>query len=132
MRVSLKADKLNENEITTKFHKFFCLNEYIMRLGRKGLGKVEIFQDVETKDAWKLQVSIIVILNRRAMTEIKKKVIGFASGLVKEKAKDLNHDEFVKAAMAGVFQMKIKKGGSKIYPIRFCEVIKIETIKAGA
>lgn len=131
MRLKLRAEKPTENGVTTKFHSFFCVNEYVMRMGRKGLGKVTIYEDVETKDKWKLQVSVIVILNRRGNSEIKKKMRALASKIMREKANDLEHGDFVKAAMAGVFQMKIKKGGSKIYPVRFCEVIKIETLKPG-
>ena len=131
MRLKLKVGKPAENDAKTKFHSFFCVNEYVMRMGRKGLGKVTIYEDVETKDRWKLQVSVIVILNRRGNSEIKKKVRALASKIMREKANDLEHGDFVKAAMAGVFQMKIKKGGSKVYPVRFCEIIKIETIKPG-
>ena len=132
MRLKLKAEKPKEKEVATRFHSFFCVNEYVMRMGRKGLGKVPVFVDVDTKDGWRLQVSLIAILNRRANSEIKSKVRDFASETLQAKAKLLNHDEFVKAAMAGVFQMKVKKGASKIYPVRFTEVIKIETLKSGA
>lgn len=131
MRLKLRAEKPQEMEVATRFHSFFCVNEYVMRMARKGVGKVPIFVDVETKDKWKLQVSIVAILNRRSNTEIKKKVRVFASKIMETMANDLNHGDFVKAAMAGVFQMKVKKGGSKIYPIRFAEVIKIETLKTG-
>jgi small subunit ribosomal protein S3Ae len=131
MRLRLKAEKPEDNEVKTKFHSFFAVNEYVMRMGRKGLGKVTVFADVETKDKWLLQVSVVAILNRRANSEIKKKVREFAIKTLAAKAKDLNHDDFVKATMAGVFQMKVKKGASKIYPVRFTEVIKIETLKRG-
>lgn len=131
MRLKLKAGKPAGNQVKTRFHTFFCVNEYVMRMGRKGLGKVTFYEDVETRDKWKLQVSVVIILNRRGNAEIKKKMRALASKIMREKARDLEHGDFVKAAMAGVFQMKIKKGGSKIYPVRFCEVIKIETLKTG-
>ena len=132
MRLKLRAEKPQEKDVATRFHSFFCVNEYVMRMARKGVGKVPIFVDVETKDKWQLQVSIVAILNRRSNTEIKKKIRVFVNKIMETKANDLNHADFVKAAMAGVFQMKVKKGGSKIYPIRFAEVIKIETLKCGA
>jgi ribosomal protein S3AE len=131
MRLGLKMDKPVGKSVLTKFHSFFCLNEYVMRMARKGLGKVPVFEDVETKDGWKLQVSVVAVLNRHGNSEIKRSVRDFASKLIKSKAKELSHQEFVKAAMAGVFQMKIKKGASKIYPVRFCEITKIETLKSG-
>ena len=131
MMIGLKAGRPEEDGVKTRFHSFFCINEYVMRMGRKGLGKVYFFGDVETKDKWLLQVSLIAVLNRRANANIKSKVREFITGLMLSRAKDLNHDEFVKAAMAGVFQMKVKKGASKIYPVRFCEIVKIETLKTG-
>lgn len=131
MRIGLKAMEPKEGSVSTKFHSFFCVNEYIMRVGRKGLGKVSFFGDVVTKDNWKIQVSAIAVLNRRGNANIKTEVRKFIGDLITSKAGDLNHDEFVKSAMAGVFQMKIKKGASKLYPVRFSEIIKIETIKAG-
>jgi small subunit ribosomal protein S3Ae len=131
MMMGLKSGKPEGGNVPTKFHSFYAINEYVMRMGRKGLGKVYFFGDVETKDKWLLQVSAIIILNRRANANIKTKVREFVSELLASRAKDLNHDEFVKSAMAGVFQMKIKKGASKIYPVRFSEIVKIETHKAG-
>jgi ribosomal protein S3AE len=131
MRLKFRAEKPAENDVKTMFHSFFCVNEYVMRMGRKGLGKVTVYEDVETKDKWQLQVSVLVILNRRGNSEIKKKMRGLVSRIMREKANDLDHGDFVKAAMAGVFQMKIKKGGSKIYPVRFAEIIKIEALKPG-
>ena len=52
--------------------------------------------------------------------------------MVKAKASELTHSDFIKAVMAGVVQMKIKKAASKTYPVRFAEITKIETIKAGS
>jgi ribosomal protein S3AE len=72
----------------------------------------------------------MTILNRRANAEIKAKVNGIVNEIIKEKAKGMNHNDFVKASIAGVFQVKIKKTASKIYPVRFSEITKIETNKA--
>jgi small subunit ribosomal protein S3Ae len=130
MRVSLKTGKPEEKNVPTKFHSYFCIDEYVMRLARKGLGKVASFVDVETKDGWKLQVSMTSILNRRSNASIKAKVNGLADDILKSRAKETNHSDFVKAVMAGVFQMKVKKAASKVYPVRFTEITKIEATKA--
>ncbi len=131
MRISLKTGEPDEHKASSTFHKYYCLEEYVMRIGRKGLGKVAVFVDVVTKDNWKLQVSVLTILNRRSNANIKAQVNKLICELISSKAKGLDHSEFVKAVMAGVFQMKIKKAASKIYPVRFTEIIKIETHKAG-
>jgi len=130
MRIGLKLNEPVEKNVSTVFHKYYCITEYVMRMGRKGLGKVEVFVDAVTKDNWKIQVSVMVMLNRRSNASIKVKVNELVNKLITEKAKDLNHSEFVKAVMAGVFQMRIKKTASKIYPVRFTEIIKVETLKA--
>jgi small subunit ribosomal protein S3Ae len=131
MRVGLKTGEPEGKDVGTIFHKYYCIDEYVMRIGRKGLGKVAVFVDAVTKDGWKLQVSVLTILNRRSNASIKAQVGKLAEELIVSKAKGLNHGDFIKAAMAGVFQMKIKKAASKIYPVRFTEIIKIEALKAG-
>ncbi len=130
MRIGLKTETPAEKNVSTKFHSYYCIDEYVMRMGRKGLGKVAVFVDAVTKDNWKIQVSVVAILNRRSNASIKAQVHGLVKELITSKARELSHGEFVKATMAGVFQMKIKKSASKIYPVRFTEIIKIETLKS--
>ncbi len=132
MMMSLKTGTPVEKDVPTMFHSYFCINEYVMRLGRKGLGKVAVYTDAKTKDGWKLQVSTVAVLNRRSNASIKAKVNGMIEEVISSKAGDMNHSDFVKAVIAGVFQMKIKKAASKVYPVRLVEVIKIETLKAPA
>ena len=101
----------------------------VSRMSRKGLGKVAVYVDVVTKDNWKIQVSSITILNRRANAEIKAKVNRIVNEIIKDKGSSMTHNDFIKAAIAGVFQVKIKKTASKVYPVRFSEITKIETLK---
>ena len=130
MRIGLKTLDPVEKNVSTKFHSYYCIDEYVMRMGRKGLGKVAVYVDAVTKDGWKLQVSVMTIMNRRSKASIKAQVHDVVRDIITSKAKGLTHGEFVKATMAGVFQMKIKKTASKIYPVRFTEIIKIETLKS--
>jgi len=129
MRIGLKTEEPKENEVSTTFNEYYCISEYVMRMGRSGLGKVAVFTDAVTKDNWKIQVSVTVMLNRRSNASIKAKINKLVNEIIVSKAKNLNHGDFVKAVIAGVFQMKIKKTASKIYPVRFTEIIKIETLK---
>jgi small subunit ribosomal protein S3Ae len=132
MRIELKTGAPDaEGGVPTKFHSYYCLGEYVMRLGRKGQSKVDTFVNCDTKDGWKVQVSAAAVLNRKGNAEIRAKVQAMMKEMIKEKAAELSHGELVKAVIAGVVQMKIKKAASKIYPIRFCEVTKIETLKIG-
>ncbi|UCD03054.1 MAG: hypothetical protein JSV63_00240 [Candidatus Aenigmatarchaeota archaeon] len=130
MRIGLKTQEPAEKNVSTRFHSYYCIDEYVMRMGRKGLGKVAVFVDAVTKDNWKFQVSVMTIMNRRSNASIKAQVHGVVRDIITSKARELSHGEFVKATMAGVFQMKIKKTASKIYPVRFTEIIKIETLKS--
>ncbi|MFH0956749.1 MAG: hypothetical protein V1813_02710 [Candidatus Aenigmatarchaeota archaeon] len=133
IRIELKTGVPNENgDVPTTFHSYYCLGEYVMRLGRKGLGKVATYVNCETKDGWKLQASAVCVLNRRSNSNIKTKINVLMQEMVKAKASELSHSDFVKAVMAGVVQMKIKKAASKTYPVRFAEITKIETLKAGS
>jgi small subunit ribosomal protein S3Ae len=133
IRIELKTGLPKENmDVPTTFHSYYCLGEYVMRLGRKGLGKVAAYVNCETKDGWKLQASAVCVLNRRSNANIKTKIIALMEEMIKAKASELSHSDLIKAVMAGVVQMKIKKAASKTYPVRFAEITKIEVLKAGS
>lgn len=128
-KVKFKVDRIDGKNAHTKFNGYVCVREFISRFVRKRLQKIEIIGDVKTKDEWVLQISSIAIMNRNVEKNIQRKVRAWVGNVLTETAGRSGIDEFVKFIMAGTIQHKIKKQGSKIYPVRFFEIAKIEVIK---
>ncbi len=93
---------------------------------RKGSQRVDVYPVIDTKDGYKLHIGFIGILNRNVETSVKSRFRKFVVENLKENASRITLDDFVKGVLAGVIQRKIKKQGSRIYPVRFSEVLKIE------
>jgi small subunit ribosomal protein S3Ae len=125
-RVVLKVDNIDNKVAHTRFEGYSTLKEHIMRVVRKRSQKIENVLYVKTKNDWRLQVSSIAILNRNTETAVKKKVRDYVAKSLQEKASSSSIDDFVKAIISGNLQRFIKKSGSRVYPIRFFEIAKIE------
>ena len=132
MKLLFKIDRVDDKARTayTRFNGFSVSREHVYRVVRKRIQKVELISDVETKDNWKLQVSTVTILNRNTDAEVQKKVRNHVGEMLAKEAGETDIDDFIKLVVNSVLQMKIKKSATKIYPVRFSEITKIEVVNA--
>lgn len=127
-----KAADIKDKVISTSFWGLECSAEYVARNLRAGLQKLEAIDTADTKDGWKLQITTSMILNRKSEFNIQKKSRSFVIDFLRKEASNSTIDEFVKSIVAGAYQRKLKKDASKIYPVRFLEIAKIEVMKAAS
>ena len=128
MKVIFKINRIDEKQKTvyTRFNGYTVSKEHIYRVIRKRTQKVETVTDIKTKDDWKLQVTAVTILNRNTESEIQKKIRKHVESFLKEEVGKLTVNDFMKLLINSVLQVKIKKSGTKIYPVRFSEITKVE------
>ncbi|RLJ05193.1 MAG: hypothetical protein DRP13_00165 [Candidatus Aenigmatarchaeota archaeon] len=131
MKIKFKIIEVSGKNALTRFNGFVCAREYVFKIVRKRSQKVEIINDFETKDGWKLQITGLIILNRNTETTVQRKIRLKAEAMIKEFARNHTINDFVKKIIDEVLQKSIKKKCSKIYPVRFSEITKIEVKKAG-
>ncbi|MCX6814608.1 MAG: hypothetical protein NTY20_03100 [Candidatus Aenigmarchaeota archaeon] len=130
MKLFFKITDVDSRNAYTRFNGYSTTREHLYRVVRKHAQKVEDINVFETKDGWKLQITSIAILNRNTDSNIQKKVRQIMVNHIADTAKKSGVDDIVKRVLEGSFQRDIRKLGSKIYPVRFCEIAKIEVIKA--
>ena len=131
MKISFVVTSLNDKTANTAFGGLSCNREFIFRSIRKRSQKLDAIGEVLTKDNWKLQVTVTAILNRNIESNIQTKARKFILNSLSDAAKESTMDDFVKTAVSGAYQKKMRKDGSKIYPLRFAEISKIEVLKVG-
>jgi len=131
VKLRFKVHSVDGNRALTRFNGLNLVKEQVFRVVRKRTSKVEIVHGFETKDKWLLHFKVFAVLNRSTDTEIQKKVRSKAVDFLKNFASKATVDDVVKTVCDGLVQKNIKKFGSSIYPIRFCEVIKIDVKKVG-
>lgn len=131
IKLMFKITGLEGDRAVARFNGLNVMAERIYRIVRKRTSRVEVISDVETKDGWQLHVKILVILNRVSDTQIQRKIRLMAMDFLKDFASKSPIKDFVQTACDELIQKNIKKFGSKVYPIRFCEVARIQVRKAG-
>lgn len=131
MKISFVVTDLNDKTANTAFGGFSCNREFIFRSIRKGSQKLDAIGEILTKDNWKLQVTVTAILNRNIESNIQVKTRKFIIDSLSDAAKLCTMDDFVRTVVTGAYQKKMRKDGSKIYPLRFAEISKIEVLKPG-
>lgn len=131
MKVKFRTTEVKDKQVNTRFNGFEVSKEFISKNVRKGSEKVESINEIKTKDNWLLQVTTISILMRNAKSNIRTKIRKFIVDFLQKESEKSNIDKFVKSVMNSEYQKSIRKKCSKIYPIRFTEINKIEVLKAG-
>jgi len=130
MKVFFKVTDVDARNAYTRFNGYCVGREHLSRAVRKRAQKVESINYFTTKDGWKIQVTSVAVLNRNTESEIQKKVRNAVVAHLEETAKRSGLDDILKKVIEGSLQREMKKLGSRIYPVRFFEVAKIEVMKA--
>lgn len=131
MKIIFKVTGVENKKAHTRFGGFYVIREFIARNVRSGLEKLYVVDYAETKDNWKLQITTTTILNGKCESSILTKSRKLISEFYKKQAAASTLDEFVKNVITSAYQKTIRKDCSKIYPVRFAEINKIEVIEPG-
>ena len=132
MKIVFRVNDVQDKSAHTVFDSYFCSREFIARNVRKRCQKLDVTNYVDTKDNWRLQVTTTAILNRNVKENVETKMHNLIESGLKEMAATATLDEFIKNVISSVYQKKLRKDGTKIYPVRFTEISKVEVIKAPA
>ncbi|MFH1977727.1 MAG: hypothetical protein ABIJ92_00175 [Candidatus Aenigmatarchaeota archaeon] len=132
MKITFKVNRVDGKNAYTRFNGLKCVKEYLSRSVRKGLQKVTLIQTFDTKDEWKLQVTSTLILNKNTESTVKTKVREVMGEFLTKNAQANTIDKFIDGIVSSSYQRQIKKIGTRVYPVRFSEIEKVEVLKAPA
>ncbi len=130
MKVNVRINKIEGKTCLTSFNGFECAREHLLRMVRKRNQKVENVFDVVTKDGWLLRIKPWTILNGKPAASVESKMRMFTMNFFNEFAKKNNTSDLIRKVISTEIQMRIKKEGSKIYPVRFSEVARIKVLRS--
>jgi small subunit ribosomal protein S3Ae len=130
VKLNFRISGVSGGKASTVFNGMETTRDYIYRMVRKRSQKVELIKELESADNWKVQLTVITILNRNTESTVKRKVREEVSRILEANAKKSSMDEIVSRILSTSLQKEIKKKVTKTYPVRFTEVSKIEVMKA--
>lgn len=130
VRLNFQVNKIDGTRAFTEFVGHDTMRERIYRIVQRRGRRVDVVQDVVTKDGIKLRVKTIFVLIRRVGTSMKAATRKKAREMIDETAKETDFGDFMKMIFSTQLQVKIKKACSKIYPTGNVEVRETEVLKA--
>ena len=128
MKFYFRVKDVKENKAHTEFAGLECLTDYISRLIRYGIKRIDIIQDLTTKDGIKIRVKTIVITSKKMKKSVEISLKQFIKDKIKKEIESIKLDDLIKKIINDMLKNFMMKEGSKIYPIRAFEVRKIERL----
>lgn len=128
LKLKFRITSVEGNICRTEFVGHEVAKEQIRSQIRRNRSKIEIIQNISTKDKARLRVSSIIITPIRCGTSTQKLVRKEITDLVRNTAREQNFVEFAKSIIDGSIADEIKKTVNKIYPVVLADVRKSKVI----
>ena len=104
------------------------MRERIYRMVQRRVRRVDVVQDVKTKDGLKIRIKTVFVLIRRVGTSIKSATRQKAKEIIEAEPKDKTFEDIVRSIISGELQQLVKKECSKVSTVGNIEIRKSEII----
>ncbi|MCX8178550.1 MAG: hypothetical protein N3D75_01830 [Candidatus Aenigmarchaeota archaeon] len=128
IKVKFKITKVEGNKAYTEFHGMECLRDYISRLVRHRITRIDIVQKLKTKDDKRIAIKILIITNRKVTRGVEKNIRTFVEQTLEKLTSENNLDSLLAKILNDSIKQKIMKEGGKIYPIRAFEIRRMDVM----
>lgn len=125
-KIQFRVNDVNGKVANTEFAGLECLRDYITRMIRHGVSRIDTVQSLTTKDGKKIVVKTISATNKKVTKGLAKEFIAFIKEMVEKTVSKSELDDFLVKIIDSSFRNNVMKDGSKIYPLRNFEIRKIE------
>lgn len=129
LKFKFRITKLDGNRAITEFDGSECMQDYISRMVLRRVRRIDVVQDLKTKDGTKIRVKVLTTISKKATSSVEKTVREFISKLVRVEVENSTLHEFLKRMISNELKTKVLKEARKIYPVRNFEIRKTEIIR---
>ncbi len=126
LKAKMKITHIDGTKAYTELAGLECLRDYIARMIRHRVTRIDTVQRLTTKDGKRVAVKCIIVTNRRVTKGIEKEIKKYVEDVINKAVSENTLDDFVTKILKDTIKQKILKEASKIYPIRFFEIRKLE------
>lgn len=128
MKLIFQVNDVQGNKAYTKLIGHDIMRERIYRMVQRRVCRVDVIQDVVTKDGIKVRVKTVFVLIRRVGTSMKSATRKKAREVIEATLKEKTFEELMKSIIAGEVQQLVRKECSKISPVGNIEIHKSEIL----
>lgn len=128
LKIRFRITAVEGNVCRTEFAGHEVAKEQIRSQIRRNRSKIEIIQNVATKDKARLRVSSIVITPLRCGTSTQKIIRKTIGDLIRTRAREQPFTDFTKNMVNGIISKEVQDAVNKIYPVVMVDVRKSKVI----
>lgn len=132
VKLRLRIVRVENGKAYTQLVGHRVIGERIYRMVQRRGRRVDVVQDITTKDGARLRIKTVFMLNRRVGTSLKDAARAAVRRFVGEFAPGQNFEDLMGMIIDGAVQRDIKKVASKIYPTGNAEIRATEVLPVRA
>lgn len=128
VKLNFQITDVSGSKAHTKLVGHDVMNERIYRMVQRHVRRVDVIQDVTTKDKVKLRVKTVFTLARRVNSALKTAARAVARDVVEKSATQTNFEDFMQSVIQGELQHKLRRECGKVYPVSNVEIRRTEVL----
>lgn len=129
IKLRFRIDKVDGQKALTTFIGHDTMRERVYRMVQRYGRRVDVIEDITTKDGVSMRIKIVFVLLKRVGTSMKDATRKVAREKVVEIASNTNFEELINMIIKGDVAQQIKRACDKVYPIASIEVHKSEILE---
>ncbi len=128
IKLNLQVDRVEGNKAYTKLVGHDVMRERVYRLVQHHGRRVDVIQDLTTKDGVKVRVKTVFVLLKRVGTSMKDATRKAAKSRIEELVPKMTFEELMRSIISGELANEARKTASKAYPVASIEIRKTEVL----
>jgi small subunit ribosomal protein S3Ae len=128
VKMHFKVNEVSGESANTRFTGHELTRDYLRSLVKRRTSLVESNIIVTTKDGFKVHLKPMSLTIKRAGTSQIKAIRDIMNGTLRERAKDLDYEQFIHEVVLGKLASDIYKKSKIIYPLRRVEISKTKIL----
>ncbi|WMW24528.1 30S ribosomal protein S3ae [Methanolobus sediminis] len=125
-KLRLEINNVSGDIANTRFLGHEITTDYLRSIVKRQTSRIDANLDVTTKDGYVIRVKPICFTVKRARSSQIKGIREVMVKIVKERAAELNFEQFIEEAIMGKLSANIYRNAKSIYPLRRVEIRKTE------
>lgn len=125
-KLRLEINDVSGDVANTRFLGHEITTDYLRSIVKRQTSRIDANLDVKTKDGYVIRVKPICFTVKRARTSQIKGIREVMNTIVRERAAELNFEQFIEEAIMGKLSANIYRNAKSIYPLRRVEIRKTE------
>lgn len=130
MKLIFLINSVDDTKALTEFIGSELLREYLSRMTLRRVKKIDMVQNLVTKDGVKVRVKSVAVISKKMSTRTKFDLGAKMKELVKQQVESSTMDDFIEKMINDEIKMRVMKEARKIYPVRYFELRKTEVIRS--